>query len=192
MRNRTKACPRSSAWKAAIVRDLPIPASPERSTTRPSPRLASAHFRVNSSISSARPTSGISEEARSASNRLSIELGRSGCQTGTASLKPRSSDDPRLRSSKRAPTSRRVAAEISTVSGSAAACRRAARFGVSPTTSRSLVSPLPKRSPTTTSPVAMPTRICSLPEGRSSLPISSTRARPARTARSASSSSAWG
>ena len=47
---------------------------------------------------------------------------------------------------------------MTTVSGSARACSRAARFGVSPTTALLLRRPSPIRSPTTTSPVAMPTR----------------------------------
>ena len=46
-------------------------------------------------------------------------------------------------------------------SGSANACRRAARLGVSPTTVCSCADPAPIRSPTTTSPVAIPTRACS-------------------------------
>ena len=50
---------------------------------------------------------------------------------------------------------------MTTVPGVASACRRAARFGVSPTMPRSCASPDPIRSPTTTSPVAMPTRVCS-------------------------------
>ena len=50
---------------------------------------------------------------------------------------------------------------ITTLFGSATPCRRAARFGVSPTMPRSCASPEPTRSPTTTSPVAMPTRTCS-------------------------------
>ena len=37
-------------------------------------------------------------------------------------------------------------------------CNRAARFAVSPTTPRSCASPEPRRSPTTTIPVAIPTR----------------------------------
>ena len=49
---------------------------------------------------------------------------------------------------------------MTTVFGSAMPCRRAARFGVSPTMPRSCASPEPIRSPTTTSPVAMPTRVC--------------------------------
>ena len=47
------------------------------------------------------------------------------------------------------------------VFGVATACRRAARFGVSPTNRAPAPSPEPIRSPTTTSPVAMPTRVCS-------------------------------
>ena len=49
---------------------------------------------------------------------------------------------------------------ITTVPGSASACSRAARFGVSPTTACSCAAPSPIRSPTTTSPVAIPTRTC--------------------------------
>ena len=49
---------------------------------------------------------------------------------------------------------------MTTVLGSASACSRAARFGVSPTTACSCAAPAPIRSPTTTSPVAMPTRTC--------------------------------
>ena len=47
------------------------------------------------------------------------------------------------------------------LSGSASPCSRAARLGVSPTMPRSWASPDPTRSPTTTSPVAIPTRVCS-------------------------------
>src|SRR5262245_48713528 len=67
---------------------------------------------------------------------------------------------PKSLSSKRLPRSLRVASAITTVFGSAIPCRRAARFGVSPTMPRSCASPDPIRSPTTTSPVAMPTRVC--------------------------------
>src|SRR5262245_34083244 len=61
------------------------------------------------------------------------------------------------------PTSRRVLAEITTSPGAATACSRAARFGVSPIAARSRLSPAPTCSPTTTSPVAMPTRALSWP-----------------------------
>ena len=56
---------------AAVSRDLPMPGSPEISTTRPSPLFACCQRRSSSSISSSRPTSGVSPE-RNASNRLSI------------------------------------------------------------------------------------------------------------------------
>ena len=59
------------------------------------------------------------------------------------------------------PTRRRVAWLITTLPGAASACSRAARFGVSPTTASSCAAPSPIRSPTTTRPVAMPTRAAS-------------------------------
>src|SRR5208337_1428349 len=70
-----------------------------------------------------------------------------------------------------------------TAPGSARACRRAARFGVSPTTACSCAAPAPIRSPTTTSPVAMPTRTCKgMPAAVVSFGAASTRASPACTA----------
>ena len=123
------------------MRDLPRPGSPETSTTWPSPALARAQRRNSRSISSSRPTSGVSADPRNASNRLSTALGRSTCHAGTGSAMPFSSTAPRSRYSKRSPTSRRVLAAITTVSGSAKACRRAARFGVSPTTDRCCAEP---------------------------------------------------
>ena len=74
---------------------------------------------------------------------------------------PLSSRSPRSSSSKPAPSSRRVASAITTWPGAAIPCRRAARFGVSPTTACSCAAPSPTRSPTTTRPVAMPTRAAS-------------------------------
>ena len=65
------------------MRDLPMPGSPEISTTWPSPALARAQRRNSRSISSSRPTSGVSADPRNASNRLSTTLGRSTCQAGT-------------------------------------------------------------------------------------------------------------
>ena len=63
-------------------------------------------------------------------------------------------------------TSLWVASATTTEPGSASACSRAARLGVSPTTASSCAAPSPIRSPTTTSPVAMPTRAASgLPPG---------------------------
>ena len=68
---------------------------------------------------------------------------------------------PTSPSSKRLPRSFRVASAMTTVFGSAIPCKRAARFGVSPTMPRSCASPDPIKSPTMTNPVAMPTRVCS-------------------------------
>ena len=80
---------------------------------------------------------------------------------------------------------------MTTVFGSAMPCRRAARFGVSPTMPRSCASPDPIRSPTTTSPVAMPTRVCRETADLSAR-TASINSNPALTARSASSSWACG
>jgi hypothetical protein len=71
----------------------------------------------------------------------------------------------RSSSSNRLPRSLRVLLAITTLFGSARPYKRAAKFGVSPTMPRSWASPEPTRSPTTTSPVAMPTRVC---KGRAS------------------------
>src|SRR6185437_14728001 len=72
--------------------------------------------------------------------------------------KPLSAPGSTASHSNTSPVRRRVLAAISTVLGAAADCRRAARFGVSPTTLRSCAAPLPTSSPTTTIPVAMPMR----------------------------------
>ena len=64
--------------------------------------------------------------------------------------------DPRDRTARRSAGGSLSA--ITSVFGVASACSRAARFGVSPTTPRSCAAPSPIRSPTTTSPVAMPSR----------------------------------
>ena len=99
----------------------------------------------------------------------------------------------RSSSSNRSPSSLRVTSAMTTPSGGAIFCSRAARFGVSPTTAGPRASSDPTRSPTTTIPVAMPNRACSgawaavLSFGDASA-ISS----PARTARSASCSCACG
>ena len=160
------------------MRDLPMPGSPEISTTWPSPALARAQRRNSRSISSSRPTSGVSADPRNASNRLATTLGRSTCQAGTGAAMPLTSTAPRSRYSKRSPTSRRVPAAMTTASGSARACRRAARFGVSPTTDCSCAEPSPIRSPTTTSPVAIPTRAWSLTDLTSRRPTASIDAQP--------------
>jgi class 3 adenylate cyclase len=47
---------------AAVRRDLPIPGSPETSTTRPSPAFPCCQRRSKSSSSSSRPTSGVIAE----------------------------------------------------------------------------------------------------------------------------------
>ena len=65
---------RGCSSSAAVSRDLPMPASPERSTTWPSPVFAFDQRRSSSSSSSSRPTSSV----RSARvQRLEAALNRS-------------------------------------------------------------------------------------------------------------------
>src|SRR5262249_40768687 len=74
-------------------------------------------------------------------------------------------------------------------------CSRAGRLGVSPTPAVSKAEPDPMRSPTITTPVAMLTLVSSVPVGPATVLrrlTASTIARPARAARSASSSWACG
>ena len=183
------AARRSSS--AAVSRDLPMPASPDRSATCPSPAFALDQRRSRSSSSSSRPTSAVSPLACSASKRLSTEAGRKAVQAFTGPPMPLRSFAPRSCSSKRLPRSFRVSSAMTTMFGSAIPCKRAARFGVSPTMPRSCASPEPTRSPTTTSPVAMPTRVCrEAPDFNP--PTAWINSSPARTARSASSSCARG
>ena len=175
---------------AAVIRDLPMPGSPEIRTTRPSPLFACCQRRESSSTSSSRPTSGVSPERR-ASKRLSAPLSLRTRQACCGSAKPTSVFWPRLASSNSPPTWWRVPSAMTIVLGSARPCIRAARLGVSPTTPRSWAAPEPMRSPTTARPVAMPirTRNVTRPD---SFETASIVASPARTDRSASSSCARG
>ena len=97
-----------------------MPGSPETSTIWPSPAFACSQRRMSSAISSSRPTSGV-VAVRSASNRLSTELGRSAAQARTAPAMPLSSLAPRSSSSNRLPSSFRVLSAMTTVFGSAIA-----------------------------------------------------------------------
>ncbi len=185
--------PLSRSSRVWARRDLPMPGSPIRSATRPSPALACCQRRCNSASSSSRPTSGVRSGPCRASKRLSAPLSRSTRVTMTGMAKPLISTAPRSSYSNNPPVSRRVLGAITTVPGSANACSRAARFGVSPTTACSCEAPWPIRSPTTTSPVAMPTRTCNGAAATVSSPATfSTSFSPARTARSASCSPARG
>ena len=80
---------------AAVSRDLPMPGSPEISTTRPSPLFACSQRRSSSSISSSRPTSGVSPE-RNASKRLNIPLSPMTRHAGCGSAKPASACGPEI------------------------------------------------------------------------------------------------
>ena len=118
-----RACgsPASRSRNAAVSRDLPMPASPESSTTWPSPAFALAQRRSRSSLSSSRPTSAVSPPACSASNRLSCELALSAAKARVGPATPLRSCGPRSSSSNRLPSSLRVPSAMTTLSGSAIA-----------------------------------------------------------------------
>src|SRR5215468_2422254 len=107
-----------------------MPGSPETSITWPSPPLARSQRRSNTSISSSRPTNGVSAEPRKASKRLSTALGRNTCHAGTGAAMPFTSTAPRSPYSNRSPSSRRVVGAMTTAFGSASlqACRQVRRF----------------------------------------------------------------
>jgi hypothetical protein len=177
---------------AASKWDLPIPGSPASNTTRPSPVLAVSHRRSNNSSSSARPTRE-SRPPRSASKRLSIVLSPTTLHARSGARNPFGSEKTISRYSKRSPVRTRVDSEITTAPGSAAVCRRAARLRVSPTALND--EPDLVRSPMTTTPLAIPTRVRSVPGGPaivSSRPTPSTMLKPARIACSALASCACG
>ena len=175
---------------AAVMRDLPIPGSPETNTTRPSPSFACCQRRNKSSSSSSRPTSGVVPE-RNASKRLTTPLSPTTRQAALWLGKTGERLGPEILDLEQVPICRRVLSATTRVPGRASACRRAARFGVSPTTPRSCAAPAPIRSPTTTRPLAMPIRTFS-GSCVASRPTASMTASPARAARSASSSCASG
>jgi hypothetical protein len=182
--------PASCSTMVCASRDLPMPGSPETSTIWPLPALACSHRRASSAISSSRPTIGV-VAMRSASKRLSTMLGRSATKARMVPSMPLSSCGPRSSSSKRLPSSFRVLSAMTTMFGSAMLCNRAATFGVCPTIPRSCASPDPIRSPITTIPVAIPTRVCS-GAGALTAATAAINSSPARTALSASSSCACG
>ena len=117
-----------------MSRDLPMPASPDRSPTWPSPVFAFVQRRSKSSSSSSRPTNLVNALPCSASKRLSTDAGRNAAQAFTGTPMPFSSCAPRSFRSKRLPSSFRVLSAITTISGWAMPGKRAAIFGVSPTT----------------------------------------------------------
>ena len=141
-----------------VIRDLPIPASPANSTIWPSPALAWRQRSSSKDSSCSRPTIGKSSLAVRASKRLSRARVPSTENTVVGTAMPLRCCAPRSASSKCSPKSVRVVSLITTCPGVASACRRAAKFGVSPTTASSCDAPSPIKSPTTTKPVLIPIR----------------------------------
>ena len=168
-------------------------ASPETSTTWPSPALARAQRRSSSSISSSRPTSRVSAEPRKASKRLSTTLSPSTCQTCMGSPWPALSIVPNSTQSNSLPIRRRVAGSIATMSGCADSRTCTARSAASPTISRSPRALPSPRSLMIAMPVAMPIRHRSVaPEPALRVLTAAHNSIPARTACSASCSCAAG
>src|SRR6516165_2112520 len=104
------------------------------STIWPLPTLARVQRRKSKSISSSRPTSEVNAAPRNASNRLATALDRSTCQAGTGAATPLNLDGSEIA------VLEEVAGQPLGARGDddsvrlGSACRRAARFGASPTT----------------------------------------------------------
>ena len=130
---------------AARIRDLPMPASPRAARLGPRRRSHRASGRSSSATSCSRPTRGVIPADRDASKRLTFSTSRRTVQAGTGASKPLSACGPSVFSSKVPPSSRRVASATTTLPGSARACNRAAKLGVSPTTPRSCAVALSDR-----------------------------------------------
>ena len=82
------ARPRAARAAPRTRRDLPIPGSPDSSTTWPSPSLACCQRRSSSAISSSRPTSGVRPAVWRASKRPSARPSPSTRQAASGSAKP--------------------------------------------------------------------------------------------------------
>ena len=171
------------------MRDLPIPGSPESSTTWPSPSLAQAQRSSRMPSSCSRPTSGVRCSPCSASKRPSARPSPSTRQAASGSAKPLSRCGPRSASSNRPPTRRRVAWLITTRARRGERLqpgrqiRRVADHRLAPAP-----RPAPISSPTMTRPVAMPTRaangfFAARSLERTDEPPRPARARPAPPAR---------
>jgi hypothetical protein len=93
-RRRVCASPTSRSMRVCARRDLPMPGSPDTSTTEPSPLFACCQRRSSIASSSSRPTSGVAV-AQSASNRLSARLSRNTCAATTGAAKPLIATAPR-------------------------------------------------------------------------------------------------
>jgi len=182
---------RKRSSSSAVRRDLPTPGSPDSRTTCPSPAFRSAPApqkhshsspahesrqagRVGALRTGSRPDSGAAGQARTTWRSLEVF-------------------DPRSLSSNNPPRSLSRSVGMTTHPAPLSLASRAARFGVSPTTPRSCASPEPtRRRPR---PDRSRSR-CAHARGRIATVTSSAppprQGKPARTARSASSSCASG
>ena len=170
-------------------RDFPMPGSPQRWITWPSPRTALSHPSKSNRHSRSRPD----ERHESACARaLPVDCApRSAAVHGaprSAAGTPFIARVPASSTTNQPATKRCVAALIITSPGFAAACTRAAMFGVSPRTTVSRRPPAPTVR-ITHGPLCSPTRT-DRPRPRSA--TTRTISNPARTACSAESSCASG
>ena len=129
-----------------------MPGSPLSSTTWPRPSFTRSQRCSSNPISSSRPTSGVKPAVTATSKRLRAPLSTRTWYTSSGVEIPLRVWAPRSRHAKYPWTSRCVAALMTTVSGSAIPCTRAAMLGVSPKANCSRLPP-PPISPTTTRPV---------------------------------------
>ena len=195
LRRRVAPPEAEALWHSSCARrDLPIPGSPLISTTRPPPAPTVSQCSSSSASSPSRPTNGVSPRDATASSRVRASVGRNTRNADTGRRMPLSVSSPMLSTAKKPSTRTRVPSLITTVPGQAADCRRAARFGVSPTISCGCRLASSPASVTTTSPVWTPIRTwrSSRPKRAPRAATASTTASPAATASRASSSCASG
>src|SRR6266511_801079 len=184
------------SWISPRSRLLPIPGSPVRNRIPPAPARTASNASRATASSRSRPTSRAWTPSRPRT-RVPASRAERATAAWTGADLPFSSSTCGSSHSNRASTSLRVAPPTRTVPGSAAVCRRAAMFTASPVAPYSTRFPAPT-APTTTGPVATPTRTASGSTAQpraTSAPYSATSsamARPARMARSGSSSCAAG
>src|SRR4029450_6391951 len=140
-----RTCARSPSSRA----DLPMPASPLRKTTCPTPALLCSQRRRSSPLSSSRPTSAGTMAVTNSSSWLGAASRPQTRLTASGSATPWSAWVPRSSRAKVLCTRRAVTALITTALAGARAWSRAAMLGVSPSARCSCRPPPPSTPPTT-------------------------------------------
>ena len=104
-----------SLTNAMLIRDLPMPGSPQIRATWPSPFLARSHKFINSASSRWRPTNCVSFDPIFASNRLSTAVSPVILKALIGSVNPFSVCGPTRSQTKPPPSNLRVTSETTTV-----------------------------------------------------------------------------